>query len=194
MIAVKSGHTDCKRILCQSLNAMSNKSKNIIGGFIFIFLGIMFVGNLLSTPAKNSHHQEISEAEQNIHIANKLQSIFIMENSKFATTFDELAIGVPMGGVTATTSNFEYKLEIRSQDLAIIGAKPLDREMSGFNGAVLRSKNAKGAVVTFSIICRSQIPGADGTNSARAPIADTAGQLRCADGWNNNALALKPNK
>jgi hypothetical protein len=82
-------------------------------------------------------------------------------------------------------------MDVRSEDLAIIGAKPLESEMYGFNGAVLRFKNAKGAIATVSIICRSPDPGADGTNFAHAPVADAAGKLRCANGWND---VLAPTK
>ncbi|AFY94236.1 hypothetical protein [Chamaesiphon minutus] len=57
--------------------------------------------------------------------------------------------------------------------------------MYGFNGAVLRFKNAKGVVGTVSIVCRSQDLGADGTDLAHAPVADAAAKLRCATGWND---------
>jgi hypothetical protein len=175
---------------------MSNKSKNIIGGLVFTFFGIMFIGNLLSTPARNVRHKQISEAEQNVHIVNKVQSIFILENDRFATTFDELAIGVPVGGSHATTSNVEYKLDVRSKDLVIIGTKPIvgvgypveNREGYAFNGATLRFKNGKGLMATVSIVCRSQTSSADGTDSSQAPIADAASKLRCAAGWDKILL------
>jgi hypothetical protein len=85
----------------------------------------------------------------------------------------------------ANAREAESKIDIRSEDLAIIGAKPIDREMYGFNGAVLRFKNAKGVIVTVSIVCRSQNPGADGTDPSSAPVADGAGKLQCAAGWND---------
>jgi Type IV pilin-like G and H, putative len=169
---------------------MSNKSTNIIAGLIFIFSGLLLINNLLPIHDSDAHHKEMSEAEQNILLANKTQSVFVLENGRFATTFDELAIGVPTGGSKAATTNLEYKLDIRSKDLAIIGTKPIagvpypmeNREGYAFNGATLRFKNGKGSTATVWIMCRSQTSGADGTDSAQAPIVD-AGKLRCADGW-----------
>ncbi|NJR32547.1 MAG: hypothetical protein HC778_06635 [Chamaesiphon sp. CSU_1_12] len=54
----------------------------------------------------------------------------------------------------------------------------------------MRFKNAKGAIATASIICRSQNPGADGTDLTQAPVAD-AGKLRCAASWNDILVATK---
>jgi Type IV pilin-like G and H, putative len=175
---------------------MSNKFKNIIGGIIFLLFGFIFIGNLLSTPDSDSHHKEIPEALMNTHLVNTAQSMSVLENGRFATTFDELAIGVPTGGSKAATTNLEYKLDIRSKDLAIIGTKQIagvpypieNREGYAFNGATLRLKNGKGSIATVSITCRSQTLGADGTDSAQAPIVEAPGKLRCADGWDKISL------
>jgi Type IV pilin-like G and H, putative len=125
-----------------------------------------------------------SRVKQIMATANRGQSAFISEYGKFATNFDELAIGDLVDKNTNTSEKFEYKIDVSSKDLAIIGAKPIDRELYGFNGAVLRSKN-KGVIETVSIVCHSQAPGADGTDPVNTPIADPAGKLRCANGWND---------
>ncbi len=127
----------------------------------------------------------LNRPKYHIALLNRVQILSIAENGKFARNFDELE---KTGGLevntTATSRGIEYKLDIRSKDLAIIGTKPLDLELYGFNGAVLRFKNAKGSIYMTSIICRSQATGADGTDLAQVPIADAAtGKLRCAAGW-----------
>ena len=163
---------------------MSNSIKNIIGGVIFTFFGFIFVVDLIYTPDRDI--KKNNEPEPNVRLVNRSQNAFIKDHGKFAKTFDELELGSLIGASNTTTQYFWYKLDIRSKDLAIIGAKPLDREMYGFNGAVLRSKNGKGVISIASIVCRSQSPGSDGTNPDRAPITDaTTGKLRCAAGWDD---------
>jgi Type IV pilin-like G and H, putative len=124
-----------------------------------------------------------SQVVMNISTANKLQTVSTLENNKFATTFDQLAMANFTGGRTTTSKKFAYKIDIRSQNLAIIGAKPLNRKLYGYNGAVLRFKTDRGLVGTVSIVCQSQTLGGDGTDPNRAPIVETELKLRCADGW-----------
>ncbi|PSB55352.1 type IV pilin-like G/H family protein [Chamaesiphon polymorphus] len=148
-----------------------------------------FVWAIVLTPicsiiyANPSIGNQPSQVITNISTANKLQTVSALINNKFATTFDELAMNNLRGGNTANSKKIVYKLDVRSQDLAIIGAKPLNRKLYGYNGAVLRFKTDRGLDGTVSILCRSQDPGADGTYFAHAPVADAAGKLRCATGW-----------
>jgi Type IV pilin-like G and H, putative len=114
---------------------------------------------------------------------NRTQGHFILENGVFAKTFNELAIGTLQGGIIDSSKIFQYKLDIPSKDLAIIGAKHLDEESNGFNGAVLRYKNKKGFFALRSIMCESTVMGADGTNPKNSPIVNTSGKLICAAGW-----------
>jgi Type IV pilin-like G and H, putative len=131
------------------------------------------------------------EAMQNLALINKMQVIYVIDNGVFAKTFNELAIGTLQGGNIDSSEIFEYKLNFQTKDIAIIGAKPIDKERHGFNGAVLRYKNRKGFLATKSIVCKSVGTGVDGTNSNNLPAVNTLGHLTCAPNWkvlyeNNN--------
>ncbi len=124
-----------------------------------------------------------SEVMQNLALTNRVQGSYILENGSFAKTFNELSIGTLQGGDVDSSKTFQYKLAIPSKDLAIIGAKPMDEEKNGFNGAALRYKNRKGFFAVRSIICESAVVGADGTNPKNSPIISTSGKLICAAEW-----------
>ncbi len=161
---------------------MNNKFKNTIGAIIFSFFGYIIINNLLSDVAPRQNKTD--KLKQNILMINQVQeSNIILSNGTFMKTFDELAIGVIAGGSTANSQDFQYKIDVRSKDLATVGAKSLDREGQGLSGAVLRYKNLKGSLVTSSIVCKSEATGADGTDPSNAPIADVSGKLRCAPSW-----------
>jgi Type IV pilin-like G and H, putative len=125
----------------------------------------------------------LNKPKYHIALLNRVQILSIAENGRFARSFDELEkIGGLEVNTTATSRGFEYKLNIRSKDLAIIGAKP-SQEAYGFSGATFRSTNAKGLVTTSSVVCKSKNTGTDGTDLANAPIPNSAGKLICPIGW-----------
>jgi Type IV pilin-like G and H, putative len=114
-----------------------------------------------------------------------LQRQHALQNGTFAKTFDVIAgeYGSLKGGDTVITDGYQYKLTFLSDDLSLIGAKPLEEGLNGYNGAVLIYKNKKGILVAETIICKSNSVGADGTNPANAPIRSSSGKLSCALGW-----------
>ena len=93
-----------------------------------------------------------SEVIQNLALINKMQVIYVLDNGVFAKTFNELAIGTLQGGNIDSSEIFEYKLNFQTKDIAIIGAKPIDKEGHGFNGAVLMYKNRK-AFLSQKVLC-----------------------------------------
>jgi Type IV pilin-like G and H, putative len=163
---------------------------------IEIFIKLILTGILLSpvlfilqqffvfvTYTPERYRKKNFEVIQNFTLVNRTQGNSILENGVFAKTFNELAIGTLQGENVDSSKIFQYKLDILSKDLAIIGAKSLDGEKNGFNGAVLRYKNRKGFFAVRSIICESAVMGADGTNTKNSPIVSTSGKLICAAGW-----------
>jgi hypothetical protein len=146
-----------------------------------LFVSIVTSRDLLSSQA--NYEQNNREAKQSILLVNRGQVTSILENRGFAKTFDELGIGVLVGGKTANSSQFQYKIDLKSRDLAIIGAKPKDSDRRGMNGAVLRSKDKKGILAIGRIICQSNTLGADGTAAINLPIVDATGKLSCAPNW-----------
>ncbi len=92
-------------------------------------------------------------------------------------------MGTLIGGDTVSSSMFQYKIDIQSNDLAIVGAKPIDSEKNGFNGAVLIYKNKIGFFETSTIVCKSAVVGADGTARINLPVVNTSGRLGGASNW-----------
>jgi type IV pilus assembly protein PilA len=112
---------------------------------------------------------------------NKAQQSFYLENSAFALTLDELAIGIP-----ATTNDYEYSsvgTNSGATSRAISQASlPEGSSLQGFVGAVQLSTNANGAIQSLSIICASA-PGVEAVAPPAGadlndPNACGAGQTR----------------
>jgi Type IV pilin-like G and H, putative len=134
-----------------------------------------------STAQKSSEERKV---KYNIVAVNRFQSFMTLrKNSSFAKTFDEIAGDKTLGWNMSNPKSFEYKLDVRSKDLAIIGAKPSGQNLHSHNGATLKYKNIKGLFATKSIVCKSEAAGADGTDPINAPVADSSDKLRCAPGW-----------
>ncbi len=136
-----------------------------------------------SADQKSSEERKV---ENNIVAINKIQGIITLtsrKNSLFAKTLDEITYDKTFGWHMSITRIFEYKVDIQSKDLAVIGAKPINQDFHGYNGATLRYKNVKGLIATKSIVCRSKATGADGTDPLNAPVTDSFGKLRCAPSW-----------
>jgi hypothetical protein len=112
---------------------------------------------------------------------NKAQQSFYLENSRFALTLEELAIGIP-----ATTNDYEYSsvgTNSGATSRAVSQASlPDGSSLQGFVGAVQLSTNASGAVQSLSIICASAagveaVPPAAGVD-LEDPDACGTGQTR----------------
>ena len=125
------------------------------------------------------------DARINIQMVNRKQSEHKLEEGKFLSSFDQFPPFFPnsKGGNTYSSVNFEYKLDVRSEDFATIGATPIKKEVNGFSGATIIHKNENGLPITTSIVCESDISGSDGTDPANAPISDAFGGLTCPTGW-----------
>ena len=173
-----------------------NKSLDIIKDIIKAILTLMLAGILipvgigalfffLQMLTWSTGNKQDREVKQNIAMVNRLQisRIISERDGIFAKTFDELAIGVLHGDSTADSPAFQYKINTQSKDLAIIGAKPIDKEKNGFNGAVLSYKNKKGFSATKSIMCQSAVAGVDGTEQTNLPVVNAMGKLSCASNW-----------
>jgi hypothetical protein len=165
---------------------MRKNSKNTIVVFTFLLLGCgAFLACIVSPQYFSTPRVGLT-----ILLVNRAQNNLATEQKKpFAKTFDELAIDSLKGSNSYTSKEFHYIIDVRSPDVAVVGAKPLDRWQHGYNGATIKSKQGETAMVTSSIICKSKFAGADGTNLTHAPIAVDGGKLlRCASGWQDAAI------
>lgn len=151
----------------------------VLSPILFILQQFFVFVTYIPEESKRKNYEVI----QNLALINKIQASYVLDNGVFAKTFNELAIGTLQGGNIDSSEIFEYKLNFQTKDIAIIGAKPIDKEGHGFNGAVLMYKNRKGFLATKSIMCKSVGTGVDGTNSNNLPVVNTLGNLTCAPNW-----------
>lgn len=162
---------------------MNNKEKNQLGAIIFFCIGCIFFGYLLFDKSPNST-KSADIIKQNMIIINRLQKDNIQsKDGRFAKTFDELATGAIVGGDTSISKKIQYKINVKSNDLAIAEAKSLDKDEHSLVGVVAKHKKLKGLFVYSSILCKSDALGVDGTDPVNAPIIYGSGKLLCAPGW-----------
>lgn len=153
----------------------------LAGALVSIGLPALFL--LLHVLSLSPSTNKDTEVKQNIGLVNRMQDSYLLENGVFANTFDKLATGIFQGNNIAKSPKFLYKLDLKSEDLAIISAQPIDENNNGYNGAVLRYKNRKGFLSTKSIVCKSVGTGLDGTISDNLPAVNSLGNLTCAPSW-----------
>lgn len=76
-------------------------------------------------------------------------------------------------------------INVKSDNLVTVGAKPRNSQLHGYSGAVLRYRNSVNQSVISYILCESGVTGIDGNRPTNAPIAkikDGNNTLRCAPG------------
>jgi hypothetical protein len=140
----------------------------------------------IALPRKPSDRLS-TEARDNIAKINRYQVAYKIEHYRFANTFDLLTIDNFKGRNRAKTANFHYRIALKN-NVAIAGAKPVHSQDYGYNGAAIEFKNSANLTVMTTIVCKSKLTGADGTNLNNAPIATLDGdntRLKCAPGWVN---------
>jgi type IV pilus assembly protein PilA len=145
---------------------------------VIIIIGILSaiaLPNFLNQSAKAKQ----SEAKQNVAVVNRTQTAYRTENQGFATSFDQLGIGVLAGGANATTTNYSYTLAA-STDTASIVAQSRDTSLKGYTGGNNRyTVTSTSESVIASVICEVNTPG---TTSPTAPQNPASSGPTCQTG------------
>jgi hypothetical protein len=97
------------------------------------------------------------EAQTNVASINRSQMAYRFEKNRFATTFDQLAIGNLTGKSRAQTSNYSYKLFGR-KDRAYVTAAAKTKGLKSYVGATFLYRNSQKQSVMSRIICETEKP------------------------------------
>jgi type IV pilus assembly protein PilA len=136
---------------------------------VFIIVGILSA-IALPTFVNQSAKAKQSEAKVYIGSINRAQQAYRTENATFANEIDTLAIGV-----STTTFNYEYSINVANSSLTAMIADPMDDAfLKGYSGAV----NTTVTGATETIIC--QTINENVTTPVQIPTWDaTTGTLSC---------------
>jgi type IV pilus assembly protein PilA len=125
---------------------------------VIIIIGILAaiaLPNFLNQSAKAKQ----TEAKQNIAVINRIQTLYRVENSSFADSFDKLAIGSISGTTgTATTGNYDYTLSATNENATLL-ATARDASLKAYSGANNRYINNESKSVIVSVLCEAITPG-----------------------------------
>jgi type IV pilus assembly protein PilA len=155
-----------------------------------------------------------SEAKQNVTAVVHAQQAWIGENNAYASTFDQLAVGVIKGGTTdlGTSTIYDYSMPAptvtSSNNTVGIAAKVRsDVKVKGYTGGVNTYTNAVGNITYSSATCEVAAPGTAApavislatATTAETPFAATgggskakvAGDVKCASSQNELKAAGK---
>ena len=103
-----------------------------------ILVSILIIGTATATQSFNNMAEKAREVEAKLILGaiNMLQQPFLLEKQRFASTLEELELGIP-----PETENYEYKVFALDQTQAQVTAKAKQRGLRSYTGAVFLVKN-----------------------------------------------------
>lgn len=120
----------------------------------------------------------VSSVKQDIDRVNREQTLYFLENNKFANTIEQLGLATPLAN-----DNYVYQLQVKSgkAGFAIFTAKAKKPNLNSYVGAVFEYKSKDREKTIASIICETDSPSQSLPNPPTlAP--DFTAPLRCATG------------
>lgn len=145
--------------------------KNTNSGFTLIeLLVVIILISILSAIALPTFLGQAAkgrqtEAKSTIGSVNLGQIAHRTENSKYAESMDELALGLPLD-----TNNYLYEV-VGAESNATITAKSKDSAVKSYAGGVVSYQNVAGDSAIASIICEAKVAN---TRTPPIPILDAS--------------------
>ncbi|MEB3182157.1 MAG: type IV pilin-like G/H family protein [Nostocaceae cyanobacterium] len=128
--------------------------------------------NQASTTDKNTPEEE---GKTNMGAITRAQQAYFLENNKFATTMEELAVGIK-----PDTDNYTYKIMAQGTERSMITAQAKRPGLRSYTGAVYVVKD-RGETVTMGGICETNEPSTKPPGIPDAPKA-VSDPLKCPVG------------
>lgn len=127
----------------------------IITVAILGIISAILVPNILDSTAKAKE----TEAQQNLYQFNKIQNLYFIENSDFATDFDALALG-NINNTNSETKYYNYQFEEYIPNLRIkLRAIPKSGDLKEYKGGIRREVNTLGLPIIITLGCKNNTPG-----------------------------------
>ncbi|MEH1941540.1 MAG: type IV pilin-like G/H family protein [Nostoc sp.] len=113
--------------------------------------------NKLSVTAVSNYTEQVTKAKQSeaksyIGAINRAQQVFYLENSKFASTLNELELDI-----CSQTENYEYKIIVVDQTKSVVTATAKSDGLKSYIGVVFQ-ENIKGDETTIATACETVNP------------------------------------
>lgn len=116
------------------------------------------------------------EAKLILGTINMLQQPFLIENQRFASTLEELGLGIP-----SETKNYEYKVFALEQTQAQVTARAKQRGARSYTGAVFVVKdNMFGSSIAIAV-CETEQPSQKPPAMLQAPQS-SGYKIKCPSG------------
>jgi Tfp pilus assembly protein PilE len=143
-----------------------------------IVVSLLIIGTATTTQSFKNLAEKAREVEAKIIVGaiNMLQQPFLIENQRFASTLEELNLGIP-----PETENYEYKFFALDQTQAQVTAKAKQRGLRSYTGAVFLVKNNTLENSITVIVCETDQASQTPPGMPQAPQSSEH-EIKCPSG------------
>lgn len=145
---------------------------NFFAGAVLLFLAAALW--IVPTTWGQADKARESEAKTYVGSMNRAQQAFYLENNSFSDEMESLGLGI-----ATETEYYKYDISLSEDDVTIMTATALDKNLSSFTGAVFVIPNDDGYASTEAIMCQSEKAS---KQAPATPTVSASGDLSCALG------------
>jgi Type IV pilin-like G and H, putative len=155
------------------LNRQAFVSMGAVLAGVIVLTGLKFSVTVISSWGAAAKARQ-SEAQTYIGSINRGQQAFYLENSGFAPTLADLAMGIP-----ETLGKYQYAVSVTEKDMTIATATATQGGLKSITGAVFVTEVEGVGETTVSIVCLSN---SSTQTPPTVPTLNSAGKPQCSSG------------